>query len=224
MGWFGSQTFALNLSPDTIMKPPSFLKRRHWIFDMDGTLTVPVHDFVSIKATLGLPIDKGILESIAALPEAKAVGVKEQLDEIEVALAKQSKPAVGVCAFLAFLQQRECRLGVLTRNSRSNALISLQALGVLSCFELPCILGRDEALFKPHPEGVLKLLKHWNTQATEAIVVGDYLHDLQAGRTAGTATVHIDRTASFPWPQWMDLGVRTLQELHGQVEHCETLD
>ena len=184
---------------------------------MDGTLTVPVHDFVSIKETLGLPVEQGILESIAMLPEAQAIRIKQQLDEIEVELAKQSQPALGLQPFLAFLQQRDCRLGVLTRNTRSNALISLQALGVLSYFDPRCILGRDEALFKPHPEGVLKLLQHWQTTGQETIVVGDHRHDLQAGCAAGTATIHVDPTATFPWPQWMNLGVCTLQELHAQT-------
>jgi phosphoserine phosphatase len=34
----------------------SFDRRDCWIFDMDGTLTVSIHDFDSIKRILGLPI------------------------------------------------------------------------------------------------------------------------------------------------------------------------
>ena len=34
------------------------------VFDLDGTLTVAIHDFESIKRTLDLPTDKPILESL----------------------------------------------------------------------------------------------------------------------------------------------------------------
>ncbi|KPW40478.1 hypothetical protein ALO66_05453, partial [Pseudomonas coronafaciens pv. atropurpurea] len=41
---------------------------RHWVFDMDGTLTVPVHDFAAIKRELDIPQDHDILGHLAALP------------------------------------------------------------------------------------------------------------------------------------------------------------
>ena len=31
------------------------LGRRHWVFDLDGTLTVGIHDFPRIRALLGVP-------------------------------------------------------------------------------------------------------------------------------------------------------------------------
>ena len=45
-------------------------RRRHWIFDMDGTLTVSAHDFEHMRRELGLPPDVPILEALHALPEA----------------------------------------------------------------------------------------------------------------------------------------------------------
>ena len=33
----------------------SILSRKHWIFDLDGTLTVAVHDFKAIKEALEIP-------------------------------------------------------------------------------------------------------------------------------------------------------------------------
>jgi len=44
-------------------------------------------------------------------------------------------------------------------------------------------------------------------------MVGDYLFDLQAGRNAGTATVHMDVSGEFLWPELTTLGVRSLPEL-----------
>ena len=45
------------------------------------------------------------------------------------------------------------------------------------------------------------------------VMVGDYLFDLQTGRNAGTATIHVDRTGSFLWPELTDIGVRTPEDL-----------
>jgi phosphoglycolate phosphatase-like HAD superfamily hydrolase len=44
-------------------------ERDFWIFDMDGTLTVDVHDFDAIRTALGLPSGQPILEIIATMPE-----------------------------------------------------------------------------------------------------------------------------------------------------------
>ena len=35
-----------------------------WIFDLDGTLTIPDYDFPAIKRQLGLPPGRGILEVV----------------------------------------------------------------------------------------------------------------------------------------------------------------
>lgn len=35
-------------------------RRRHWVFDMDGTLTVAVHDFAAIRRALEIPAEADI--------------------------------------------------------------------------------------------------------------------------------------------------------------------
>jgi phosphoglycolate phosphatase-like HAD superfamily hydrolase len=44
-------------------------------------------------------------------------------------------------------------------------------------------------------------------------MVGDYQYDLQAGRSAGALTVHVDTTRRFRWPELADVSVGTLEEL-----------
>ena len=51
---------------------PTLQSCRHWVFDMDGTLTVAVHDFPAIKRALGIPQDDDILHHLAALPADEA--------------------------------------------------------------------------------------------------------------------------------------------------------
>ena len=41
---------------------------KHWVFDMDGTLTVAVHDFALIRRELEIPADADILTHLNGLP------------------------------------------------------------------------------------------------------------------------------------------------------------
>jgi phosphoglycolate phosphatase-like HAD superfamily hydrolase len=44
-------------------------------------------------------------------------------------------------------------------------------------------------------------------------MVGDYLYDLQAGRAAGTATVHVDPSGRFAFAEHADVQVPSLEAL-----------
>ena len=57
---------------------------RHWVFDMDGTLTRAVHDFPAIRRALDIPEQDDILLHLAALPEAEAAAKHAWLLEHEL--------------------------------------------------------------------------------------------------------------------------------------------
>ena len=48
---------------------------KHWVFDMDGTLTLAVHDFEAIKRALDIPLEDDILGHLAALSAATTINV-----------------------------------------------------------------------------------------------------------------------------------------------------
>lgn len=190
------------------------LSRRCWIFDLDGTLTIPVHDFPAIRTALGMTeSDTDILHFLAALPQAEAAKRHARLIEIEYELADKTSVAPGAVRLLDQLLRRDARVGILTRNTREIALHTLGQIGLGGYFASDNILGRDEAEPKPHPEGIEKLLAGWGNGPDETVMVGDYLFDLQVGRAAGTATIHVDRSCAFRWPELADLSVATLEEL-----------
>lgn len=186
---------------------------QHWIFDLDGTLTKPIFDFPAIKRRLGLPPDRGILEVMAEMEPTAAATIAEELDAIEYELAGRAEGANGAQAFLAALKARGARLGILTRNKKSHALLTLRVTGMAEYFDEIDILGRDEASHKPSPEGIHKLLSAWQVEPQEAVMVGDFLFDLQAGAAAGTYRLYVDAHGSFPHRAHADLSVRTLDEL-----------
>ncbi|MDU9391275.1 HAD family hydrolase [Pseudomonas japonica] len=190
---------------------------RHWVFDMDGTLTVAVHDFAAIRVALNIPPEDDILTHLAALPAAEAQAKHAWLLEHERDLAIASQPAVGAVELVRGLAERGCRLGILTRNARELAHVTLEAIGLADCFARESILGRDEAPPKPHPGGLLKLAEAWAVAPAEMVMVGDYRFDLDCGRAAGTHTVLVNLPDN-PWPEltdWHAADCRALRALLG---------
>lgn len=189
------------------------LRKSHWVFDLDGTLTVAIHDFALIKSLLGVPDGADILGHLDALPEAEGVAAREKLNEIEEELAGRTQPAVGALGLWQLLHRRGVRLGVLTRNTRENALSTLGRIGLIPYIAACDVLGRDEAPAKPDPGGIFKLALSWGVPPSSLVMVGDYGFDLQTGRAAGAATVHVDPTGAFRWPELTDLAVESLADL-----------
>lgn len=198
---------------------------KHWIFDLDGTLTAPQHDFGAIRETLHIPQDRLILEYIDEQPDTVAAQMHAQLQALELELAQQSIPAPKVREVLSALVAADCTIGILTRNSRHNALVSLTAVGCDDLIDEKWVLGRDNCAPKPDPEGLHFLLHAWQAPAARAVMVGDYLLDLQAGRAAGTQTIHIANNPPVStlapknprppghWPDLTDHRYETLAEL-----------
>ena len=181
----------------------SLQRYRHWVFDMDGTLTVAVHDFAAIRVALDIPPEDDILHHLAALPPEVSRAKHAWLLEHERELAIAARPATGAVELVRGLQARGLRLGVLTRNARELALLTLQAIGLGDCFAAEDVLGRDEAPPKPDPGGLLHLASRWQVAPQQMVMVGDYRFDLECGRAAGTATVLVNEPAN-PWPELTD--------------------
>lgn len=189
------------------------LRRRCWIFDLDGTLTVAVHDFDGIRSALGLPPGEPILEAIARLADPVRADVTARLDALELDLARRATAQDGAATLLGALAARGRRLGVLTRNSEANAIETLRRSGLADWFAGPHVVGRESATPKPDAAGVRMLLERLGASADETVVVGDYRYDLEAGRAAGTATVLFDPSGAFRWAALADACVRSLGEL-----------
>lgn len=176
---------------------------RNWVFDMDGTLTVAVHDFDAIRVALDIPAEHDILTHLAALPAEVAAAKHAWLLEHERDLAVASTAATGAVELVRELAGRGWRLGILTRNARELAHVTLEAIGLADCFPVEHILGRDEAAPKPSPDGLLKIASAWGVAPSELVMVGDYRFDLDCGRAAGARTVLVNLPDN-PWPELVD--------------------
>jgi HAD superfamily hydrolase (TIGR01549 family) len=187
---------------------------RHWVFDMDGTLTLAVHDFEAIKRALDIPLEDDILGHLAALPEALATAKHAWLLEHERELALAAESAPGAIELVRALHARGCRLGILTRNAHELALLTLRAIGLDDCFAVADVIGRDEAPPKPDPGGLLHFAKAWQVAPTELVMVGDYRFDLECARAAGARSVLVNLPENL-WPELADyfaVDCRALQQ------------
>jgi len=190
---------------------------RHWVFDMDGTLTIAVHDFAAIRRALQIPESDDILHHLAALPPEQAAPKRAWLLDHERELACAARPAAGAFELLQALRERDCRLGVLTRNAHELALVTLETVGLGDFFRTEDILGRDEAPPKPHPGGLLQLAARWGIEPRAMMMVGDYRFDLECARAAGARSVLVNLQEN-PWPELADLYARDCRALHALLK------
>ena len=200
----------------TIRPALRLAERRHWVFDMDGTLTQAVHDFPAIKRALGIAEQEDILQHLAALPAAEAAAKHAWLHDHEQLLARAAQPAPGAVELVRTLRARGCRLGILTRNAQPLALLTLQVIGLADCFAPAQIIGRDEAPPKPHPGGLLHLAARWQVQPGALVMVGDYRFDLDCARAAGARGVLVNLPDN-PWPELTDLHAVDCAALLAQI-------
>ena len=188
-------------------------KRKYWIFDMDGTLTISAHDFEYIRRKLGLEPNVPILEALNAMPVEQAKPLWKLLNNMEEYFADKSSLMHGAYRLLQKLHDRDAQLAILTRNTMPVVEKTLQACGIEHFFPPDHILDRDSCMPKPSPDGIHRLLDYWQADAEDTVMVGDYLFDLQAGKSAGVTTIHLDLNAEFIWPEMADICIRKLSEI-----------
>ena len=200
------------------MQRPDLLKHRgHWIFDLDGTLTVSAHDFDHIRRELGLAPETPILEALHAMPESEAAPLWDSLNELEFYYSGKASVMQGASELLQKLHENGRQLAILTRNTMPVVKHTLRACKIDHFFPLDHILDRDACIPKPSPDGVKKLLDFWQADAEDTVMVGDYLYDLEAGKGAGVATVHLDTRGDVDWSEFTDIRIEELGELIGYL-------
>lgn len=180
---------------------PAYLRDcQHWVFDMDGTLTVAVHDFLYIRRMLEIPEHADILAHLAALPSIEAQQKHAWLLEHERQLALNSQPAPGALELVQHLHAQGRQLAILTRNAKELALLTLAAIDLLDYFNHSLILGREQAIPKPDPDGLLKIAQYWQVTPEQMVMVGDFFMDLKTAQAAGAYAVQVN-TANNLWPE-----------------------
>lgn len=188
------------------------------LFDMDGTLTQPILDFVKIKQAIGCPPEIPILEWMGTLPVAEQSRIETRLIQIEIDAAHNAVPADGAADTVAWLAGQGYSLGIITRNCMQAVAVTLQRCRL----EIGCLWTREDRPHKPSGQAVEGLCKRMGVDAKRSVVVGDYKFDLEAARAAGAAAVLLAHADELPeWANLADVVIRRLGELKELLGHHE---
>lgn len=167
----------------------SQLTARHWVFDMDGTLTRAIHDFDLMRRVMSVPEDIDILDYLNGLPHEEAERHFQWLRQYEYELAEQAEAADGIQELLSRLLASGVTLGLLTRNMAPLARLTLERAGLSEFFPDETLLGRDDAEPKPDPDGLKRLAAQWDVEPSSLVMVGDSIIDVMTGKAAGAYTI-----------------------------------
>jgi HAD superfamily hydrolase (TIGR01509 family) len=184
------------------------------IFDMDGTITVPMLDFDALRQELGLG-KQPVLEAMEHMSDAERARAEALLERHEREAAHNSVLQEGATETLAELRRRGHPLAILTRNARRWVNVVLDKHNL----QFDAVRCREDGAIKPSAEPVLALCHELNRAPKGSWMVGDYLFDIQSGRAAGCTTVLMMGNRAEPeYAREADYRIRQLRELLELVE------
>jgi len=170
------------------------------IFDLDGTLLASPLDFNAIRAEIGLPEGRPILEALEDLSPSERARAETIINRHETEAARASRLMPGAADLLAWLRTRGLKVALLTRNSRSSVEAAARRHGLA----FDAAVTREDHEPKPSPRGVRHLMEACGARADETILVGDFRFDVEAGAAAGVRTIAVapeptDWSAEATW-------------------------
>ncbi|KPJ62900.1 MAG: hypothetical protein AMS15_02450 [Planctomycetes bacterium DG_23] len=186
------------------------------IFDLDGTITKPVLDFVKIKQEIGLN-RAPLLEAMEGMKPQERKRAEEILERHEKKAAAGSQLNPGVRELFQFLKKQGIKTAILTRNSRRSTEMVLEKHGL----EVDEIATREDARPKPSPEPLFHLSKRLAVPPEEMLMVGDFYFDVLCGRSAGALTALFSREPSTEAEP--DFHIKDLKELIGIIRNLNAV-
>ncbi|TFH16409.1 MAG: HAD family hydrolase [Lentisphaerales bacterium] len=178
------------------------------IFDMDGTITRPFINFQEIRDELGMPTGD-LLEAIRKLRPVAQDRAWSVIERHETRALEHLELQDGASELMARCRRSGIKVGVLTRNVRRSVDYLLARFQI----DVDMIVTREFESVKPDPGPVLHILGGWNVHASDVLVVGDYVDDIDCGRGAGTKTCFYQNPGKPFFGQDADFVVTSMSEL-----------
>jgi HAD superfamily hydrolase (TIGR01509 family) len=181
------------------------------IFDLDGTITQPYFDFDAIREEIGLAKDSGpVLESMEKMTVEQRRNAEEILHNHEKKAVIESQLNPNARQTLSVLRKAGIRIGVLTRNRRDNAFAIAEKHGL----EFDTVIGREDGPVKPDAFGILQICEQFGIKPKEALLVGDYLFDLQCAKSAGAVAVLLaNHNQADEFVEYADFRIEDISEI-----------
>jgi len=181
-------------------------------FDLDSTLTRPYLDFTRLRHRLNLP-EGDILAWLSALAPRE----RQQALRIVEAFERDGVDNVewndGAQETVAAVRAMGLPLAIVTRNSRASLVAVCERLDLA----VDVLVAREDAPPKPDPGCLRYTAARLQVPVGQLLMVGDYRHDLDAGRAAGAMTALLTNGRTPPWVAEADLVIERLPELLGYI-------
>ena len=177
------------------------------LFDLDGTLVDSLEDLTDAVNVMLAGFGKDPLSSMEVrnlvgkgarnlvqralgteLPEdvERGLGLFTEFNADHI--ADKSRLYPGVRETLAALAESNIRMAIISNKNEAFSRLILQSLGIDHFFEAIC--GGDTfPEMKPSPLPLLRIAERFGVAPGEAVMVGDSINDIQAGRRAGITTI-----------------------------------
>ena len=182
------------------------------IFDMDGTLTVPVIDFAEMRRRLGIP-DGDILAVLRSWPAERRAAAFAVIEEIEDRARAELRVQPGAPELLAFLDDHGILKGVITRNTEKTVRHFEARVG----HRFSEVVSRDFEPVKPDPASAVHICRKWGLPPEQVLMVGDYRYDILCGRQAGTRTCLLRNEKNGEYEALADFAVDDLHALRQRI-------
>jgi len=192
------------------------MKVKGVIFDMDGTITAPVFDFVGMKTEANVG-DHDVLEYFLRATGAERERVQGVMQKYEDAAAAKAKLNRGARTVLNALAKRRIPMALLTRNSRRSVEEVCRKLDL----RFDVVITREDGPHKPAPHSILQIAQRWDMSPDEVLMVGDYKWDVQCAKNAGAPCVVLINGGDVP--DWAREADYIVTKLTGVIEIVEGL-
>ncbi len=174
------------------------------LFDIDGTV-LDTKEFIlqpteHVLKSFGYPVpERSVMEKLVGLPfpeyYAGLVGKDKDTEKFMDAHREFQRSNFHLAQIfptaletLQKLKQKGYRLAAVTSRSNKTSTQTMVDAKVFDLFEV-VLSKEDTENLKPHPEPLLKALKHMKEAPEMAVMIGDSHLDIEAGKNAGTKTI-----------------------------------
>ncbi len=179
------------------------------LFDLDGTLIDSIQLIIdSYHHTLevhGIPArtDQEWLDGIGTPLRVQFAEWAHDEERMEAMIATYREYNIfhhdsrvrvypGVVEMVTAVRAAGCRTGLVTSKNRVGAFRGLRVAGLEETMDV--VIGADDVVNpKPHREPVDRAVAHLGADPATTVYVGDSVHDMHSGRSAGV------RTAAVLW-------------------------
>jgi HAD superfamily hydrolase (TIGR01549 family) len=158
------------------------------IFDMDGTLSVSCIDYQLMRNSLDIP-EGDLFTVMETWDDGDRISSSmDTILEIEDVAAAQSQGMPGLEELLLFLKEKNCKVGLVTRNTEYSVNAFFKAVGEEYRDVFDIVMTREFPFVKPDTRCLTHFSTVWGISPSHLLMVGDSTEDVECGNAAGTAS------------------------------------